>query len=164
MAAVSSSRIKSGYLGGLRAQLVALLNQILGTIALNYTAGQRTLTAATSATNPSLGASAGSVNFTSAVGGTYRAVTAATYPVVDADWTIVANRAGTVTLTLPDPTAYPGRVLDVRTITAHTVVSAGSNVVPRIGGAAGTAILAATAGAWARLQSDGTSWQIIAGS
>ena len=41
---------------------------------------------------------------------------------------------------------------------AFTVVSASSNVVPLTGGAAGTAILAATAGKWCTLVSDGTNW------
>jgi hypothetical protein len=50
----------------------------------------------------------------------------------------------------------------VRTITANTVVSASSNVVPAAGGAAGTAILSATAGKWAYLVYDGSSWQIQA--
>jgi hypothetical protein len=52
-------------------------------------------------------------------------------------------------------------MLMVRTIQAQTVVSASSDVVPVAGGAAGTAILAATAGKWALLQSDGTNWQIM---
>jgi len=43
-------------------------------------------------------------------------------------------------------------------------VSASSNVVPLVGGAAGTAILAATAGKWALAKSDGTNWQLMAGN
>jgi hypothetical protein len=87
-------------------------------------------------------------------------VTAATYTVLDSDRDVIANRAGTVTLTLPAAASYPGRRLSTRTIQAQTVVSASSNVVPSAGGAAGTAILAATAGKWAELVSDGTSWQV----
>lgn len=86
--------------------------------------------------------------------------TAATYTVAATDNYIIANRAGTITLTLG--TATNGRRLVVRTITANTVVSASSNVVPLAGGAAGTAILAATAGKWAELVGDGTNWQIQA--
>ncbi|WP_176479108.1 hypothetical protein [Mesorhizobium sp. WSM3860] len=49
----------------------------------------------------------------------------------------------------------------IKTIQAQTVVSASSNVVPLAGGAAGTAILAATARKWATLVSDGTNWVIM---
>lgn len=90
--------------------------------------------------------------------------TGATYTVVDNDTHIIANRAGTITLTLPAATNYLNRAIKVRTIQNQTVVSASSNVVPLIGGAAGTAILAATAGKWAELVSDGTNWQIMAGN
>lgn len=92
-------------------------------------------------------------------------VTDAAYTVLASDYSIIADRAGTVTLTLPDA-ALPnvGRPLWVRTIQAQAVVSDTSNVVPRIGGAAGTAILGASDGAWAMLQSDGTDWQVMAGS
>lgn len=88
--------------------------------------------------------------------------TAATYSVTVYDESVIANRAGTVTLTLLAAASYPGRKLWVRTIQAQTVVSVSSNVVPLAGGAAGTAILSATAGKWAMLQSDGTNWQIMA--
>lgn len=77
---------------------------------------------------------------------------------------VIANRAGTVTLTLPLASLYPGRVINVKTIQAQTVVSAASDVVPLIGGSAGTAILAGTAGKWARLVSDATNWIIMAGN
>jgi len=83
------------------------------------------------------------------------------YTVTDSDTVITCNKAGTLTLTLPTASSYPGRILIVRTITANTVVSASSNVVPAAGGAAGTAILAATAGKAAILMSDGTNWQNI---
>lgn len=89
-------------------------------------------------------------------------VTGATATVAATDTAIIANRAGTVTLTLPAAASYPGRVLRVKTIQAQTVVSASSDVVPLIGGAAGTGILAATAGKWATLQSNGTAWEIMA--
>jgi hypothetical protein len=76
--------------------------------------------------------------------------------------TIIVNFAGTCTLTLPAASSYTGRTLTIKTITANTVVSASSNVVPLAGGSAGTAIVAATAGKWATLTSDGTSWVIMA--
>jgi hypothetical protein len=89
----------------------------------------------------------------------------------------IANFAGTVTLVLrpANETTYTGnnvftgvsttntgRWLYLKTITANAVVSNESNVVPIAGGSAGTAILPATAGAWAALQSDGTNWVIMA--
>jgi hypothetical protein len=88
--------------------------------------------------------------------------TNATRNVLDSDNFLICNRAGTVTLTFPAATA--GKRLTVKTITANTVVSASSNVIPRTGGAAGTAILAATGGAWATLVANGTNWEIMAGS
>jgi len=89
--------------------------------------------------------------------------TGATYAVAS-DFSIIANRAGTVTLTLPDPTTCVGRMLWIKTIQAQTVVSNASNVIPLNDGAAGTAILAATAGKWAFMQSDGVNWNILAGN
>lgn len=85
----------------------------------------------------------------------------ATYVVAASDTSVIANRAGTVTLTLPSASTFSGRFLIIRTIQAQLVVSDASNVVPLIGGAAGTAILAATAGKFAFLHSDGTNWQTM---
>jgi len=65
-------------------------------------------------------------------------------------------------LTLPAPATYTGRELLIKNTTAATVTSASSNVVPLLGGAASTAILAATSGKWALLVSDGTNWIIMA--
>lgn len=93
-----------------------------------------------------------------------RTITAATDTVGVTDSSLIFNYAGTVTETLPSPALYKGRILRLRTITANTVVSASANVVPLAGGAAGTAILAATAGKWCDLQSDGTNYQIMAGN
>ena len=92
----------------------------------------------------------------------YREATTITDTILDTDVTIVSNYAGTQTLTLPAAATYPGRILNLRTITANTVVSATSNVVPLVGGSAVTAILSGTAGKWATVQSDGTDWEIIA--
>lgn len=89
-------------------------------------------------------------------------VTSATYSVLSTDSMIIANRAGTVTLTLLSAVTYAGRWLRVKTIQNQTVVSNSSDVVPLAGGAAGTAILSGTAGKWATLQSNGTSWEIMA--
>lgn len=85
----------------------------------------------------------------------------ATYTVLETDTTIIQNTAASV-YTLPSASAYVGRILNIKTEFAGTITSASSNVVPLVGGAAGTAILAATAGKWAMLQSDGVAWIIIA--
>lgn len=77
---------------------------------------------------------------------------------------IIFNGAASLTVTLPTASTNSGRIIRLKTIAAQTVVSASSNVVPLVGGAAGTAILAATAGKWALLQSDGTNWIIMEGN
>ena len=85
-------------------------------------------------------------------------MTNSTYTVLqDAEY-LIANRAGTITVTLPAPSEFNGRVLNIKTVQAQTVVSASSNVVPIGGTAAGTAILPATDGAWVLLKSDGSNW------
>lgn len=86
------------------------------------------------------------------------------YTVADTATFIINNRAASNTLTLPTPANNTGRILWVSTIQAQTVVSASSNVVPRVGGSAGTAILPNTDGAWAMLVCDGTNWIIMAGT
>jgi hypothetical protein len=92
---------------------------------------------------------------------TYRTIAAATYSLQGNDTHLQINFAGTVTLTLPTPTVN-GRELSIRTVTNNTVVSATANVIPLVGGAATTAILAATAGKWCTLLWDGTNWDIQA--
>lgn len=89
-------------------------------------------------------------------------VTGATYAVLATDTDIIANRAGTVTLTLPSVSAFIGRELWVKTIQAQTVVSDASNVSPATSATPGSAILSGTAGKWAKLKSDGTDWIIMA--
>lgn len=74
---------------------------------------------------------------------------------------IIVNKGSTCTVTLGAASAFSGREITLKTIQAQTVVSASANVVPLAGGAAGTAILAAAAGKWATLISDGTNWIIL---
>lgn len=74
---------------------------------------------------------------------------------------IICNGAGTITVTLPTASAWTGREIMLKTIASQTVISASSNVIPLAGGAAGTAILPATAGAWATLVSNGSNWVIM---
>ena len=73
-------------------------------------------------------------------------------------WLINNKSGSTCTVTLPSASTNTGRTLHFQNYQAQTLVSASSNVVPLAGGAAGTAILAAVAGANATLVSDGTSW------
>lgn len=83
----------------------------------------------------------------------------ADFTVVDGETWLINNKSGSsCTVTLPTPSASTGRVLHFQNYQAQTLVSASSNVVPLVGGAAGTAILQAVAGANATLVSDGTSW------
>jgi len=74
---------------------------------------------------------------------------------------VICNGTGTITVTLPAPASFVGREVMLKTVAAFTVVSASANVSPLAGGAAGTAILAAVAGRWATLVSDGSNWVIM---
>ncbi len=90
--------------------------------------------------------------------------TGATATIAPGTKAITNGFAGTLTLTLPAVAQSIGERITVTTVNAQAVVSASSNVSPLAGGADGTAILAATAGKWAELMCDGTSWRIIAGN
>jgi hypothetical protein len=83
----------------------------------------------------------------------------ANFSVAAGETWLINNKSGSsCTVTLPSASTNSGRVLHFQNYQAQTLVSASSNVVPLAGGAAGTAILAAVAGANATLVSDGTSW------
>lgn len=77
---------------------------------------------------------------------------------------VICNGASAnVTVTLPAASSAPGREIRLKNLSGtYTVVSASSNVKPIGSDTAGTAILAASAGAWAMLVSDGTNWVIMA--
>lgn len=77
---------------------------------------------------------------------------------------IICNGAASITATLPTASAWYGRKIRIKTRAAYTVISASSNVKPLDSDTAGTAILAATAGKWAELVSDGANWVIMAGN
>ncbi len=79
---------------------------------------------------------------------------------------IVCNgSAANVAITFPTASANTGRVVVVKNLSAtYTVISAASNVKPLNSDTPGTAILAATAGAWAILVCDGTNWVEMAAS
>ena len=83
----------------------------------------------------------------------------ANFSVAAGETWIINNKSGSsCTVTLPSASTSSGRVLRFQNYQAQTLVSASSNVVPLAGGAAGTAILEAVAGANATLVSDGTNW------
>ena len=75
---------------------------------------------------------------------------------------IICNGSASITVTLPTASSFPGRAITIKTRAAFTVISASSNVKPIDTDTAGTAILAATAGKWATLVSDGSNWVIMA--
>jgi hypothetical protein len=92
------------------------------------------------------------------------AIKTASFTVAATDRFLVVNGASAiVTVTLPAPAANAGRELTIKNLSGtYTVVSASSNVRPANSNTAGTAILAATAGAWATLVSDGAAWVVMA--
>jgi hypothetical protein len=85
------------------------------------------------------------------------------FTVADTENWIIVNNGSTTTVTLPDAATYPGREIHLKTITANSVVSISSNVVPKASATAGTAILDADDGAFCTLVSDGTNWITMAG-
>lgn len=86
----------------------------------------------------------------------------ADFTVADTDGWLINDKSGsTCTVTLPDATLWPGRVLTFKNLQLQTVVSASSNVVPIGSATPGTAILPLVVGAWATLVSDGTNWVIM---
>ena len=84
-------------------------------------------------------------------------VNAATYTMASTDSSLIITTTN-CTITLLSAATYTGRILYIKNITAHSLTSNASNVVPLGSATAGTAILAATAGKFAMLQSDGTNW------
>jgi hypothetical protein len=94
---------------------------------------------------------------------TPQSVGTSTYTVLATD-TYINVYGGACTITLPTASTCPGRKLVIKTTTANAVISASSNVYPLATNVLGTAILAATAGKWAELISDGTTWTIMSGN
>ncbi len=89
----------------------------------------------------------------------------ADFTVADTETVIINNKTGSACVaTLPSAALNAGRLLLMKTTQAQALNSASSNVVPKAGGAAGTAIATGTAGNWALLVSDGTNWVIMAGT
>lgn len=80
---------------------------------------------------------------------------------INENW-LVLNGVGVITVTLPSASAYVGRAITLKTITAQPVNSNASNVVPINTDVPGASILDGTDGEWATLVSDGTNWITMA--
>lgn len=89
----------------------------------------------------------------------------ADFTVADTETVVINDKSGSACVaTLPSAALWSGRLLLMKTTQAQALNSASSNVVPKAGGAAGTAIATGTAGNWALLVSDGTNWVVMAGT
>jgi hypothetical protein len=89
----------------------------------------------------------------------------ADFTVADTDSYIILNKGSAGVVTLPAAASYSGREISFTNIGgAFAWTSASANVVPRVGGTAAAAILAATDGAWCKLVSDGTNWINLQGT
>ncbi len=84
-------------------------------------------------------------------------VNASTYSVTTTDYSLRFTTTD-CTVTLPTASSFPGRILIMNTITANSVTSNASNVIPLGSDTAGTSILAATLGKFTMIQSNGTNW------
>jgi hypothetical protein len=142
-----------------------------GTGQTSYTDGQllignttgNTLTKSTLTAGAGVSITNGAGAITIATSGTFITTAPSTktanFSVGATDTWIINNKSGsTCTVTLPSPSTNTGRVLYFQNYQAQFLVSASSNVVPRAGGSAGTALLADVAGDTATLVSDGTNW------
>jgi hypothetical protein len=88
-------------------------------------------------------------------------MTTATHVIEPEQDTIIYANMAAGTVTMPDAVDWPGRKINFSTWYAYTLDADASVIVP-INGGLGTAILPATVGAWALVQSDGTYWYTIA--
>lgn len=98
----------------------------------------------------------------SIVSGSAPVTKTADFTVAASETWLINNKSGsTCTVTLPTAASNTGRTLTFQNYQSQLLVSASSNVVPLAGGAAGTAILAASSGDWATMVSNGTNWVIM---
>lgn len=105
----------------------------------------------------------GVTTFSGALASTAPVIKTADFTVADTETFLINNKTGSAcVVTLPAAASWPGRILAFKTVQAQAINSAGSNVIPAAGGAAGTAIVTGTAGNWALLVSNGTNWVIMA--
>ena len=105
----------------------------------------------------------GVTQFNGALESTAPVTKTADFTVADTETFLINNKTGSACLvTLPAAASWTGRILVFKTVQALAITSASSNVIPAAGGAAGTALVSGTAGNWAIIVSDGTSWVIMA--
>ena len=89
-------------------------------------------------------------------------VNAATKTVATTETSLIFTTTN-CTVTLPSVATYIGRWLFFKNVTANSVISSGAtDILPLNSSTPTNAILAATAGKWAWIQSDGTNWVIMA--
>lgn len=176
---IDSARISGSYTGitGVGTLTVGTWNATTigvaygGTGQTSYTNGQllignstgNTLTKSTLTAGAGIAITNGTGTITIAGDGTHTTSAPVTkvadFTVAATDTWIINNKSGsTCTATLPSPATNTGRVLYFQNYQSQFLVSASSNVVPRAGGAASTAILADEAGDTATLVSDGSNW------
>ena len=86
----------------------------------------------------------------------------AAFTVGDTEYSFRITPTATLVVTLPDASLHAGRVLRFINKAAFAINSASANVTPKASNTAGTAILAATAGLWCELQSNGSAWETVA--
>jgi hypothetical protein len=137
----------------LQGNVVVTSSDVVGTININtQTSGNLDLVTRVAGVLPVANGGSGVV-----------ATKTADFTLADTEGWVINNKSGsTCTVTLPAASAWLGRVVTFKNLQLQTLVSASSNVVPLIGGAAGTAILPGLVGAWATLVSDGTNWVVMA--
>jgi hypothetical protein len=95
---------------------------------------------------------------------TVSTIAASAYTVVAADAALIFNVGSTATVTMPTPSTNVGRWLRIKTVASQAVISSASVVAPLASTTPGTAICAATAGKYAVMTCDGTSWVIMSGN
>lgn len=94
--------------------------------------------------------------------GVPKVVTTVSYTVLPTDNWIINNYGGTLTLTLPSPTASHGREIMIKNAQPVTINSASSNIASKSSATANTNVIVSGSGTWATLVSDGIQWQTMA--
>ena len=102
-----------------------------------------------------------SINSKTIYGSVVGPITNSIYTVNRYDKYIIFSPTATCTITLPNAGEYPNREITIKNTTAFAVNSDSANVKPLATNTAGTAILTATAGKFAKLISDGSSWIVV---
>lgn len=95
------------------------------------------------------------------VGETSQPINLSTYTVQPNDRNLIFNVSGTCTITLPSPGAFPGRTINVKSVSSTTLNSAVAFVQPLGSLSPGTAILSGSGAKFAQLVSDGLYWIIM---